>query len=362
MQVSRNQSLDVLRGAAVLMVIGHHYGYYGFWARHGGMGVDLFFVLSGYLISGLLFSEYKRTGEINLWRFLIRRGFKIYPAYYFLVLLLLPFTFRSVTLADFTFMGAYFPVLWGHAWSLSVEEHFYLVLPVALILSLRVFRSQKFEWIPWTAPFLCAACLMLRYRYALHHSVFYGISQTHMRIDTLFAGVTLAWFKHFHSQELRVRRAELYGIAGMIALFRSVGLDPTIGASVGNFLLLVSFSLLLVWAVNCAWLGKLKPLSKVGFYSYSIYLWHWPIARMFEGTLSMSFVSFWLYVTICICVGILMAKLIETPFLRLRDRLFPSVNIRADLFSQVDLQQVLRTRAGAADCRAVVDRSVVFGG
>ena len=63
---SRNQSLDVLQGVAVLLVIGHHYGYYGTWARVGGMGVDLFYVLSGYLISGLLFCESRQPGQSTL--------------------------------------------------------------------------------------------------------------------------------------------------------------------------------------------------------------------------------------------------------------------------------------------------------
>ena len=166
---SRNQSLDVLQGVAVLLVIGHHYGYYGTWARVGGMGVDLFFVLSGYLISGLLFSEYKATGTIDVKRFLIRRGLKIYPPYFAMVLLLLPFTFRAVRIADFTFMGAYFPVLWGHGWSLSLEEHFYFARPIVFLLSL-YFRSRAFCWVPIVFPVLCAMCLMLRYRYALTHS------------------------------------------------------------------------------------------------------------------------------------------------------------------------------------------------
>src|SRR6266404_5072272 len=80
---SRNQSLDVLRGVAILLVLGRHAPYIehshylNFWFRIGWSGVDLFFVLSGFLISGLLFSEFKRTGEIELKRFWIRRAFDL---------------------------------------------------------------------------------------------------------------------------------------------------------------------------------------------------------------------------------------------------------------------------------------------
>src|ERR1043165_9002825 len=79
---SRNQSLDVLRGVAVLLVIGCHLHYYRLWAKGGWCGVDLFFVLSGFLVSGLLFQEYKNTGTIQFRRFILRRGMKIWPAFY----------------------------------------------------------------------------------------------------------------------------------------------------------------------------------------------------------------------------------------------------------------------------------------
>src|ERR1700758_1823216 len=82
---TRNESLDVLRCIAVLLVLGFHFPYYALWGRLGWIGVDLFFVLSGFLISGLLFQEYKATESINLLRFLIRRGLKIYPSFYLLI-------------------------------------------------------------------------------------------------------------------------------------------------------------------------------------------------------------------------------------------------------------------------------------
>ena len=81
----RNESLDVLRCIAVLLVVGHHLPYYALWGRIGWIGVDLFFVLSGFLISGVLFHEYKCTGTLNIKRFLIRRGLKIYPSFYLLM-------------------------------------------------------------------------------------------------------------------------------------------------------------------------------------------------------------------------------------------------------------------------------------
>src|SRR6476620_3973805 len=81
----RLTELDFLRGVAVILVLfGHHY-LISYTGTMGWIGVDLFFVLSGFLVSGLLFSEYKKFGDIDPKRFLIRRGFKIYPAFYFSV-------------------------------------------------------------------------------------------------------------------------------------------------------------------------------------------------------------------------------------------------------------------------------------
>ena len=84
---ARNGRLDILRCVAVVLVMIHHAGISPFFTRVGWIGVDLFFVLSGFLISGLLFSEYQRRGSIDFKRFFIRRGLKIYPAFYVFLLL-----------------------------------------------------------------------------------------------------------------------------------------------------------------------------------------------------------------------------------------------------------------------------------
>ena len=72
--------LDVLRGFAIFMVMGVHVPAYPIWSNFGGYGVDLFFVLSGFLISNLLFTEYRKTHNIQCLRFLARRGMTLYPS------------------------------------------------------------------------------------------------------------------------------------------------------------------------------------------------------------------------------------------------------------------------------------------
>src|SRR5579872_3262789 len=77
--------LDVLRGFAILLVMGVHVPAYPIWSTVGGWGVDLFFVLSGFLISNLLFREYRESGDIKLSRFFLRRALKLYPSFYLLL-------------------------------------------------------------------------------------------------------------------------------------------------------------------------------------------------------------------------------------------------------------------------------------
>ena len=126
------------------------------WARIGWLGVDLFFVLSGFLISNLLFSEYRKTERISLRTFYLRRALKLYPGFYLLLFSTVVFcaiagrriTLRG-TLGEFFFVQNYLGGLWGHTWSLAVEEHFYLILPVLLIfLAARSPAGRPFERLP----------------------------------------------------------------------------------------------------------------------------------------------------------------------------------------------------------------------
>lgn len=129
----RLRELDFLRGIAILLVLMRHADLFDFTTRVGWIGVDLFFVLSGFLVSGLLFKEYLKFGTIRPMRFLVRRGFKIYPIYFlFYPIYILPLILaRDLSLvymfADLTFVQNYVNG-WGYAygasWSLAVEEHF----------------------------------------------------------------------------------------------------------------------------------------------------------------------------------------------------------------------------------------------
>jgi len=207
--------LDVLRGFACFLVMGVHVPAYPIWSTVGGFGVDLFFVLSGFLISNLLFTEYQNTDHIRFTRFFFRRALKLYPSFYLLLLLTIfycliwrvPFSGRAL-LGEMTLTQNYIGSIWGHTWSLAVEEHFYILLPLVLafIMKCRKGSDDPFRVIPYLFSGLAVACLALRICSALQHSnythrVHYQLS--HLRFDSLFFGVFLSYAHNFRPEILR---------------------------------------------------------------------------------------------------------------------------------------------------------------
>ena len=334
----RNQSLDVLRCIAILLVLGVHVPHYQVWAHIGWAGVDLFFVLSGFLISGLLFRDYQEHGGIDWKRFLVRRGFKIYPSYY-MYLLIATILFvsighseglRTMLSGNAIFVGNYFQqtVTIGpfvHLWSIAVEEHFYVFLPVLLVLLARRKTSNPFSIIPWLFLVIACTCLALRV-FTLRPEWFY---MTHLRMDSLFTGVTLGYVYHLRPKWF-ARLASHWSLvaAGVLCLPVLIAEpDSHYVRTVGLTSIFLGFTLLVAWSVNRgprSTVGKAaaKIIASIGFYSYSIYLWHALLALMFVK-LQASASMFWMYIALSLAFGILMSKVVEMPALALREKWFP---------------------------------------
>lgn len=361
---SRLVPLDALRAVAVLLVIGRHIPipsslpadsalglFAAAWARGGWIGVDLFFVLSGFLISGLLFREHCQHGRISVGRFLIRRGLKIYPAFYFFLAatigLRLYWGWRvngSQVFAEVFFVQSYVRGVWNHTWSLAVEEHFYLLLPVLLLLMLRRARrgDDPFAALPTICGVLAIGILGLRIVNALTHGYRHDthLFPTHLRIDSLLFGVLLSYWYHYRKTEVRtiaLRHRGLFAVlgVGLLASPFLVPLEKSMAIyTVGFSGLALGSGLLLMAALHApaAIHGVLAPLAKVGAYSYSIYLWHmpvlgWLLPRIEQGLIGhrLSYVPrAALGVSLCLLLGAGISQLIEYRVLRLRDRLFPS--------------------------------------
>jgi peptidoglycan/LPS O-acetylase OafA/YrhL len=340
MAAERNQSLDVLRCVAVLLVLGVHVPHYRAWANIGWVGVDLFFVLSGFLISGLLFRDYQGRGAIDWKRFLIRRGFKIYPSYYMFLwiaaILLVSVdhrqNMRTMLLGNAVFVGNYFQrtVTIGpfvHLWSIAVEEHFYVLLPVLLVFLSKRKTRDPFAAIPWLFGAIAGICLALRVLTLPDDQFAY---MSHLRMDSLFDGVTLGYVYHFRSKWFaRLASPWTLVAAGTLCLPVLIAKPNShMVRTVGLTSICLGFALLLAWSVDrrpksTVGKGTAKFLATIGFYSYSIYLWHALLALIFVKLQASTF-YFWLYIGLSVAIGILMSKVIEMPALVLRERLFPA--------------------------------------
>jgi peptidoglycan/LPS O-acetylase OafA/YrhL len=342
--MKRNQSLDVLRCMAILLVLGFHLPYYHLWGRAGWIGVDLFFVLSGFLISGLLFQEFKDTGSIDIKRFLFRRGLKIYPSFYLLVFSaeilslvkhlpkLQNQVIFSALFAQNYYGGTAYSVL-AHTWSLAVEEHFYLLLPPLLLLLVAVKRGRKpFGIVPVVFVILVLLSLCFRWLWLPYHD---DARMTHMRLDSLFAGVTLGYLYHFKETFFKKLQGNYALALGFTLCLPAVLLEHNnrIMQTFGLTGLLFGFSLLLAWSVcrtprRLISRGLAVVAARIGIYSYSIYLWHTVVAELFLTRFTLSAQGFWICLAATISFGMVMARLVEQPYLMLRDKLVPSPTAR----------------------------------
>ncbi len=346
----RVQQLDVLRGIAVLMVLVHHSpDGAGRVLRAGWTGVDLFFVLSGFLVSGLLFKEHLRSGRIRPGRFYLRRGLKIYPNFYaMLAVTTAALAYARIPLDparlvhEAVFVQNYLPTAWWareHAWSLAVEEHFYFLLPPALLLLLRwpAFRRAPLRWASLLT--LCLGLTTLAVRWAVVRS---GVDtlpvlfQTHCRLDSLAFGVLLSVLWHFAPGRVElVRRFRWPLIVAGLALTTPCYLlsneDPFV-VTVGLTLNYLGYGMVLAGVLTTPRVLPrvvAGPLAYVGFYSYSIYLWHLPfLAVCRSGYAGLRLVSL-LYYAGAIGLGVATAKIVELPALRLRERWLPDEAARA---------------------------------
>jgi peptidoglycan/LPS O-acetylase OafA/YrhL len=351
---ARSQVLDAIRAIAVLMVLGRHFinvvrgippelsSILQRWQAFGWMGVDLFFVLSGFLVSGLLFSEYQRRGSLRPWHFLGRRGFKIYPGFYLLLVVSWFWAGGSVPPIKFVyeavFLQNYFGMVWNHTWSLAVEEHFYLALAL-LLWGLARFRGGEdpFRVLPKVCLAVFALVFALRLRQFSIIPRGYLLLPTHYRLDALLFGTLLAYYWAFHRARLAEwvsRRRALLVISSLTLLLPCLTLrleNSFVVNTVGLTMNYLGFGGLVIVAMvtfqDRATPRVLIPLARIGFYSYSIYLWHSPVAVLTARHLPVHIgwpATLAVYLVGSVLVGIAAALLVELPFLRLRDRLLPS--------------------------------------
>ena len=344
-------ALDGLRGVSVMLVLGLHASYGHF--RGGWLGVNVFFVLSGFLITAILIEEWHRRGSISLKRFYYRRALRLLPA--LLATLLLtgvlwwllawPQSFTYGALASLFYYSNWVRAFdgpdlgaFGHMWSLSVEEQFYLVWPLALMPLLRRYtgRHSLASVLGALVLFLAGLRALLWYQ----GSALADYNSTLARADGLVLGAVIAVL--FRSQ-----RFVSIAATGWVQLLAWVGLAATLSAAavvsprapwLYSHAGLLFFSLAAgAMIVNVvadekgafARLLSTAPSVWIGKRSYGIYLYHFAVFQAFEevrlpnSIANFALVSVLRFAT-CILVSAASYAWLEQRFLLLKDSLATS--------------------------------------
>ncbi len=346
-------ALDGLRAFAVLAVIAYHMNMP--WAPGGLLGVTMFFVLSGYLITGLLLAEFEYSGTIDLKDFWLRRIRRIVPAVLFTIfgvtVLCVIFNHALLTklrpdivptalffnnwwqiisnVSYFQALGAPSPIT--HCWSLSIEEQFYIIWPPLLLIALRFgMRKGTMRKLTCVLIAVSAVLMMLLFDPTGDPSrVYYG---TDTRAFSLLIGAFLAmvWpsakLTDVSGQDLSRQERLIFDGVGIVAL---VGLILMVALTNGyspfiyyGGLLICSILTAIAMAVMVhpvSLLGKIfswQPLTWIGKLSYSIYLWHYPLLLLTTPGNLQSGVLWWgrlLQLALIIVVSWLSYTFVENP-------------------------------------------------
>jgi peptidoglycan/LPS O-acetylase OafA/YrhL len=335
----RIDELDGLRAIAVLLVFLSHAFPSAF--PGGFVGVDLFFALSGYLITGILLREWDRFGSISLAKFYARRALRIMPAlltllsvYGVLALLLSAHPaehFKAIASAGFYVMNWTWGLHLGpvghvsHTWSLAIEEQFYLLWP-AVLIAMCIYADRR----KLAALIALVIGVVFLWRLALvlggaDVDRVYGGFDT--RLDALFVGCLLAALRPARPTHLLSREAWL-APATLLAVFTLTTEYDARWYHLGG---MTGIAICSAWLLACILHSndslltrglRWGPLVALGRISYGFYLWHWPIISV----LSDAGYSQWIIFVIALPLTLILASLsyvaIERPFLKLKDSRF----------------------------------------
>lgn len=356
---ARASGLDTLRAVAIVLVLMSHYcGFvsgkatFGELGKVGWAGVDLFFVLSGYLIGNQILSAQARKEDFSLKTFFAKRLLRTLPNYYVVLAayFLLPELLGGSSTAplwrflSFTQnIGLGYGQTFTHSWSLCIEEQFYLALPLAVLALRRLPRPLMLGWCVLVAAIgtgmAARASGFLLHEYdSFSEQLYYA---TLCRFDALLPGVAIALLRNFHGAlyERIMKHGNLLMLAGLAAVSATLyGVqhdlpDPMLATALGFSLVAMSYALLVLAALSPhSLLGRLRVpgAASLALWSYAIYLVHKPLFMVAAPHLRRLKVDTGAPLTIVLVfaagigAGWLLFRVVETPFMQLRARWYPA--------------------------------------
>lgn len=360
-------SIDSLRALAVLAVIIYHVDVN--YLPGGFLGVDLFFVLSGYLISSLIIKEYKKTGSLNLYNFYIRRARRLLPAVYFMitVVLVVMVMFNGVLLKkshlDAIFGYIYSSNWWyifhkldyfdsfgsqspfKHLWSLAIEEQFYMFFPLLFLLINRK-KKDKDGFYKLNRNFLYVILGLILVSLIAHIILFdiNNISRIYFGTDTrafsLLVGAVGAILYPMDKLNTKITPQEnlVYSVVSLISIAALITImiytsEYNTWLYRGGFLLVAILGIIIIISSGkqhtiMAKLLSFKPVVFIGKISYSLYLWHFPVLVLTTpvseiGKPNIFFVV--LRVILTFILAIISYALVETPIRKLGFKNYVSI-------------------------------------
>jgi peptidoglycan/LPS O-acetylase OafA/YrhL len=346
-------ALDGLRGIAVLVVMIYHLialapALQAF-VLGGFLGVDIFFVLSGFLITSILIKEYEERGQINLKKFYLRRLFRLVPAFWtFLICLyffgnyILPVELAKTIYSDNNLFFAFsylmnwhgaFGGLTGiltHTWSLAIEEQFYIIWSLVLFafFARKMTRGQIFIW---TAISISVLIVWRYFRLSTGVSTLVLYYSTDTRIDALLIGCAAAMIYSWQLLPKKFYASRQFNLLALISLviafFMLLGVSKSDSFLYGGVLSIfaIAVAIIILWILNRKnslpeKLLEIKPLRWFGQISYGLYLWHYPFyefgKKMFDSLALQIIVG----VGLAIIVSTVSFYFIEKPFLKLKNK------------------------------------------
>ena len=309
-------SIDSLRAIAVIAVIIYHID--ANYLPGGFLGVDLFFVLSGYLISSLIIKEYKSTGTVNLYNFYVRRARRLLPAVYFMItVVLIIITLFNGVLLKKSYLDALFGYIYSsnwwyifhkldyfdsfgsqspfkHLWSLAIEEQFYMFFPLIFLLFNRKSKSnnsnsklnKNFIYVVLSLILVSLIAHILLFDINNINRIYFG---TDTRAFSLLVGVVGAILYPMDRLSERTTKKDnmIYSIVSLVSILVLIGImintsEYNTWLYRGGFLLVAIIGLIIIISSGrqYTFMSKLlsfKPFVFIGKISYSLYLWHFPI-------------------------------------------------------------------------------------